>query len=215
MYLTIPGLEHYPHVTYTWVIMILFAVVTFVVRSSLKVIPTGLQNLFEALVVSLSDLMDENIGPGGRRFLPLIGSLALFILCGNLFGLIPGCTSPTANLNTNIAMAVTVFTVYQTVGFKKKGLAYIKDFTGPVWWLTPLIFPIEIITHLARPVTLSVRLFGNIKGEDLVIMVLLFLVPLLLPIPMMAFAVFTSVLQTFVFILLSMIYLRGALSESH
>ena len=215
MYITIPGFEEYPHVTYTWVIMIMLAVVTFVVRGALSVVPAGWQNFFEVILVGLADFMDSTIGPGGRRFMPLIGTLALFILIANLMGLFPGMASPTANVNTNVALALTVFVIYQFVGFRKHGVGYLKQFLGPVWWLIPMMLPIEIISHLARPITLAVRLFGNIKGEDMVILVLGFLIPLILPIPMMAFAVFTSVLQTLVFILLSMVYLAGALSDEH
>jgi len=195
--------------------MILLAVLTFVVRGALHLVPAGWQNFFEVVLVGLADFMDSTIGPGGRRFMPLIGTLAIFILMANLMGLFPGMASPTANINTNVALAVTVFTIYQFVGLRKHGLAYFKQFLGPVWWLIPMMLPIELISHLARPVTLAVRLFGNIKGEDMVILVLGFLIPLFLPIPMMAFAVFTSVLQTLVFILLSMVYLAGALSEEH
>jgi F-type H+-transporting ATPase subunit a len=215
MYITIPGFEEYPHVTYTWFIMIMFAVLTFVVRGALRLVPAGWQNLFEVILVSLADFMDSTIGHGGRKFMPLIGTLALFILVGNLLGLVPGMSSPTANINTNLALALTVFVIYHFVGIQKRGVAYFKQFLGPVWWLAPMMLPIEIISHLARPVTLAVRLFGNIKGEDMIILVLGFLIPLLLPIPMMALAVFTSVLQMFVFILLTMVYLAGALSEEH
>lgn len=216
LYITIPGLEHHPHVTYTWVIMILFTILALVVRAGLKVVPTGWQNAVEAVVVTLVDSMETIIGHGGSRFLPLVGTLALFIFTGNVIGLIPGCTSPTANVNTNLAMAATVFVVYNFVGIQKQGLiAYFKHFLGPVWWLSWLIFPIELISHIARPITLAMRLFGNVKGEDLVIFVLVFLVPLILPMFMMAFAVFTSVLQTIVFVLLTMVYLQGALAEEH
>lgn len=215
MFLQLPGLETFPHVTYTWVIMALLVVSSIVVGQTIKVVPVGMQNAFEAIIVTLADFMDETIGHGGRKFLPLIGTLAFFILPANLLGLIPGCASPTANVNTNLALALTVFVFYQWTGIRKHGFGYIKQFMGPVWWMTPLMLPIEIISHLARPVTLAMRLFGNIKGEDLVILILTFLVPLLLPIPMMAFAVFTSTLQTLVFILLSMVYLAGAVSDEH
>jgi len=215
MFLRIPGLENYPHVTYTWVVMILLLVGTFFARQSIGLIPKGIQNLFETALVTLADFMDQTIGHGGRRFMPLIGTLAFFVICANLMGLVPGFSSPTANVNTNLALALTVAIFYHAVGIRKHGFAYFKQFLGPVWWLVPLMLPIEIISHLARPITLAVRLFGNVRGEDLVILVLLFLVPLLLPVPMMAFAVFTSVLQTLVFILLSMVYLQGALSDDH
>lgn len=216
LYVQIPGLEHWPHVTYTWVVMILFVLLTVAVRVGLKLIPTGWQNVVESLVIGIHDQCESVIGHGGAKFLPLVGTLAFFVFTGNIIGLIPGFESPTANVNTNIALALTVFVVYNYVGIRKNGLVgYFKHFLGPVWWLAWLIFPIEIISHLARPVTLAMRLFGNIKGEDLVIFVLLFLVPLVLPMFMMAFAVFTSGLQTLVFALLTMVYLQGALAEDH
>ncbi|MBI3581177.1 MAG: F0F1 ATP synthase subunit A [Nitrospinae bacterium] len=216
IYIRIPGLEHYPHVMSTWAIMILFAALTLAVRASMKVVPTGWQNFVESLVLAVYDQCESVIGHGGARFLPLVGTLALFVFTGNVLGLVPGFESPTANLNTNLALSLTVFLTYNFVGIRKHGvLGYFKHFLGPVWWLSWLIFPIEIISHLARPVTLALRLFGNIKGEDLVIFVLLFLVPLLLPTLMMAFAVVTCALQTIVFSLLTMVYLQGAVADEH
>ncbi|HJM82081.1 MAG TPA: F0F1 ATP synthase subunit A [Nitrospinota bacterium] len=214
-YLVLPGLEHYPHVTYTWVIMIGFFIIAMLLRGTFKMIPNGMQNALEMIVWELAQFVDSILGKDGRKFFPFIGALAFFILCANLIGLIPGCVPPTANVNTNIAMAIMVFIVYQAVGFSRHGLGYIKHFMGPVWWMVPLMFPIEIISHLARPLTLAVRLFGNIKGEELVILVLGFLIPLILPMPMIAFAIFTSILQTLVFILLSLVYIAGALEEAH
>jgi len=214
-YIVIPGLEHYPHVTYTWVIMIGFMVLALALRGGFALIPSGVQNVLEMIVGELAQFVDSILGKDGRKFFPLIGALAFFILAANLIGLIPGCVSPTANINTNAAMGLTVFLIYQAVGVSRHGLHYIKHFLGPVWWMMPLMLPIEIISHLARPLTLSVRLFGNIRGEELVILVLGFLIPLVLPMPMIAFAVFTSVLQTLVFILLSLVYLAGALEEAH
>lgn len=216
-YIVIPGLEHYPHVTYTWVIMIGFMVMALGLRGAMKFIPTGYQNVMETIVSGLADFADSILGHDGRKFFPLIGTLAFFIFLGNMIGIFPGCVSPTSNLNTNLALALTVFFIYQYVGFKRHGFAYLKHFMGPAVWMAPLMFPIEVISHFARPVTLSLRLFGNIKGEDIVILVLGFLAPmgLLLPMPMLVFAVFTSVLQTVVFMLLTMVYLAGALEEGH
>ncbi len=216
IYIQIPGLEHYPHVMSTWVMMILFAALTLAVRLSLKVIPTGWQNFVESLVILVHDQCESVIGHGGAKFIPLVGTLAFFVFTGSVLGLIPGLVSPTANLNTNLALSLTVFATYNLVGIRKHGvLGYFKHFLGPVWWLSWLIFPIEMISHLARPVTLALRLFGNIKGEDLVIIILLFLVPLFVPVLMMAFAVTTCVLQTVVFTLLTMVYLGGAVAEGH
>ncbi|MBI4665038.1 MAG: F0F1 ATP synthase subunit A [Nitrospinae bacterium] len=214
-YIVIPGFEHYPHITYTWVIMLGFVLMAIFVRGAVKMAPSGFQNVMETIVYELSQFVESILGHEGVKYFPLIGALAFFIFCSNFIGLFPGCVSPTANINTNIAMALTVFLLYQYVGFSHHGIGYVKHFMGPVWWMVPLMVPIELISHLARPVTLAVRLFGNIRGEELVILVLGFLIPLFLPMPMIAFAVFTSVLQTLVFILLSMVYIAGALEEAH
>jgi len=210
-----PELLHYPHVTYTWLIMLGFAVLALALRGGFTLVPSGVQNVMEMLVFELAQFVDSILGKDGRRFFPLIGALAFFILCANLIGLVPGCVSPTANVNTNVAMAVTVFIVYQSVGFFRHGLGYIKHFMGPAWWMAPMMFPIEVISHLARPLTLAVRLFGNVRGDELVILVLGFLVPLFLPMPMIVLTIFFSLLQTLVFVLLSMVYIAGALEEEH
>lgn len=216
-YINIPGFEHYPHVTSTWVIMIILAITSYMVTRKLKNLPEGWgQNFFEAAVEGIANFMDETMGHGGSRYISLIGTLVFSILFSNLLGLIPGFTSPTANVNTNAAMAVVVFLTYHYIGIKKHGIVrYIKSFTGPLWWLAPIIFPIEIITHLARPLTLTLRLFGNIKGEDIVLIILASIGPLFLPVPMMFLAIFTSIIQTLVFTLLSMLYIAGALEEHH
>jgi F-type H+-transporting ATPase subunit a len=212
----LPHFEHNAHVTITWLIMIGLAVLVVIARGALSLSPTGLHNFLEAVIVGLYDFSDQVMGKEGRPYFPLIGTLAFFILSANLIGLIPGFISPTSNINTNVAMGLTVFFLYQFVGLRKHGVVnYIKHFMGPVWWLAPIMFPIEIISHLARPLTLAFRLFGNIRGEELVILVLGFMIPLFLPIPMLAFAIFTSFLQTLVFILLTMVYISLALEESH
>jgi F-type H+-transporting ATPase subunit a len=112
-------------------------------------------------------------------------------------------------------MALCVFFMTHIVGVKLHGLKYFKQFLGPVWWLTPLMMPIEIISHLSRPISLSVRLFGNIMGEDIVLAVVLLLVPLLVPMPVLVLMIFTSVIQTLVFMLLAMMYIAGAMEEGH
>ena len=155
------------------------------------------------------------MGEEGKAYFPLIATFALFILVSNLIALIPGFYPPTANLNTNVALALTVFVMTHVVGFKKHGVAYLKHFMGPIIWLAPLIFVIEIIGHLARPLSLSLRLFGNMYGHEIVLMIFLALVPLFLPIPMMLMGVLVAFIQTFVFTLLAMIYIAGALEEAH
>jgi len=142
--------------------------------------------------------------------------LALFILLSNLLGLIPGFHSPTNNLNTTVACALVVFFSTHIIGMREQGpLRYLKHFTGPIWWLAPVMVPVEVIGHLARPISLSVRLFGNIFGEDAVLLILLSLVPLLIPLPIMVLAVFTSVVQTFIFVMLSTLYITGAQGTDH
>src|SRR3989338_4111542 len=171
LYINIPGLEHYPHVTCTWVIMIVLAISSYLACRRITLVPEGGgHNFFEATVEGIANFMDANMGHGGRKYVPLIGALAFFILFCNLIGLIPGFTSPTANINTNAAMAVVIFFSYHYIGIKKHGtVKYIKSFIGPIWWMAPLMLPIEVIAHLSRPLTLTLRLFGNIKGEDIIL----------------------------------------------
>ena len=112
-------------------------------------------------------------------------------------------------------MAIVVFLSTHVVGVMNHGLKYFKQFMGPVWWLTPLMLPIEIISHISRPLSLTFRLFGNIKGEDIVLLVVLFLVPYFVPLPVFILMIFTSLVQTLVFMLLAMMYIAGAMEEGH
>jgi len=202
-------------IVYTWLVMAILIIAGVAVRSSLKPVPGGLQNLIEAFVGGLRDFTVTTMGPHGMDYFPLIGTAAFFILLSNLLGVIPGFESPTANLNTTAACAITVFASTHVVGLRKHGFHYIKHFMGPVLWLAPMMFFIEVIGHIARPVSLSLRLFGNIKGEDLVVLILFMLVPLAIPAVMLGLAVFTSFVQTFVFVLLTMLYISGAMEEAH
>jgi F-type H+-transporting ATPase subunit a len=185
------------------------------VRRRLSLIPGGLQNFIEIVLVELGRMVDETMGPKGRRYFPLIATLALFILLSNLIGLIPGFAPPTASINTNVALALSVFAMTHIVGIREHGLRYYKHFVGPIWWLAPLLLPIEIIGHLARPLSLSLRLFGNMYGHEIILMIFFTLVPFLLPIPMMVMGILVAFIQTFVFTLLAMIYIAGALEEAH
>ncbi|PLX94876.1 MAG: ATP synthase F0 subunit A [Desulfuromonas sp.] len=203
------------HVTYTWLVMAILIVVAFLASRSVKMIPSGVQNFMESVVAGVDNLIVETMGEEGRAYFPLIATFALFILTSNLIALIPGFYPPTANLNTNAALALTVFVMTHAVGIKKHGAAYFKHFMGPILWLAPLIFVIEIIGHLARPLSLSLRLFGNMYGHEVVLMIFFALVPLFLPLPMMLMGVLVAFIQTFVFSLLAMIYIAGALEEAH
>ena len=203
------------HVTYTWLVMGILVVVAILATRAVSIIPTGVQNFMEVIVSGIDGLLEETMGEEGKAYFPLIATFALFILVSNLIALIPGFYPPTANLNTNAALALTVFVMTHAIGIKKHGAAYVKHFMGPIWWLSPLIFIIEIIGHLARPLSLTLRLFGNMWGHEIVLMIFLMLVPLFLPIPMMLMGVLVAFIQTFVFILLAMIYIAGALEEAH
>ena len=156
---------------------------------------------------------------GGRdfaRFTPLIGALAIYILVSNYLGLIPGFMSPTSNLNVTASCAVCVFIYYNFHGFRKHGFfGYLKHFAGPVWWLAPLLFAVELVSHLARPFSLSVRLFGNIFAEELIIgSINAYIFPFLASIIVMFLALFAGAIQAFIFILLTMVYLSEAV-EGH
>jgi len=203
------------HVTYTWFVMLLLTILAFIVSRGIKEVPSGWQNLMESVVGGIENLIHETMGPKGKTYFPLIATLALFILVSNLIALVPGFYPPTANLNTNAAMALTVFAMTHIIGVKEHGVAYLKHFMGPILVLAPLIFIIEIIGHLARPLSLSLRLFGNMYGHEIVLMIFFALVPFLLPIPMMLMGVLIAFIQAFVFTLLSMIYIAGSLEEAH
>jgi len=203
------------HVTYTWLVMLLLVAVAFVASRGIKMVPSGWQNLMESVVAGIENLMVETMGPKGRTYFPLIATLALFILVSNLIGLVPGLYPPTANLNTNASLALVVFAMTHIIGVKEHGISYLKHFMGPILALAPLIFIIEIIGHLARPLSLSLRLFGNMYGHEIVLMIFFALVPWFLPIPMMLMGVLVSFIQAFVFTLLAMIYIAGALEEAH
>jgi F-type H+-transporting ATPase subunit a len=203
------------HVTYTWFVMLLLTVLAFIVSRGIKEVPSGWQNLMESVVGGIENLIHETMGPKGKKYFPLIATLALFILVSNLIALVPGFYPPTANLNTNAAMALTVFAMTHIIGVKEHGIGYLKHFMGPILVLSPLIFIIEIIGHLARPLSLSLRLFGNMYGHEIVLMIFFALVPFLLPIPMMLMGVLIAFIQAFVFTLLAMIYIAGSLEEAH
>lgn len=203
------------HVTYTWFVMLVLILLALATTRGLKMVPSGAQNLMEAFIDGLENFVEETMGPKGKAYFPLIATIALFILVSNLMGLVPGFYPPTANLNTNFAMALTVFVMTHAVGIKEHGIGYLKHFMGPVLALAPLMFIIEVIGHLARPVSLSLRLFGNMYGHEIVLMIFLALVPFLLPVPMMVMGVLVALIQTFVFTLLAMIYIAGAIEEAH
>lgn len=202
-------------IVYTWAVMALLLVVSLLATSALKTVPAGMQNFMEVVIDGIENMVVETMGEHGRPYFPLIATLALFILASNLIGLIPGFYPPTANVNTTAACAIVVFIATHVVGIKHHGFHYLKHFMGPIWWLAPLMFFIEVIGHLSRPVSLTLRLFGNMNGHELVLMIFFALAPFLVPLPMMLMGVLVSFIQAFVFMLLAMIYIQGSLEEAH
>ena len=203
------------HVMYTLLVFVILALLSVLATRRLAVYPGQAQNVMEVIIGGFDSLLNEIMGHNGRKFFPLVATIGLFILFSNLLGLIPGFESPTSNINTNAAMAIVVFLSTHVVGVREHGLKYFKQFLGPVWWLIPLMLPIEVISHISRPLSLTFRLFGNIKGEDIVLLVVLFLVPWFVPLPVFILMIFTSLVQTLVFMLLTMMYIAGAMEEGH
>jgi F-type H+-transporting ATPase subunit a len=202
-------------VTYTFLVMGILALLGWLATRRMDIYPNKIQNVMEVIVNAFHNLLIDTMGEHGKQFFPLIATIGFFILFSNLIGLIPGFESPTSSLNTTVAMALVVFFLTHIVGVKIQGMKYFKQFLGPVWWLIPLMMPIEIISHLSRPLSLSVRLFGNIQGGHIVVAVIFVLVPLLIPLPILILKILISVIQTLVFMLLSMMYIAGAMEEHH
>lgn len=174
----------------------------------------SLRNLFELLGDSLWNLMSNIMGEvNARRYLPLVGTLACFIFFSNVLSLIPGMAPPTATLKTNVALAVTVFIITHIEGIRAQGVVnYVKHFMGPIWWLAWIMLPIELIGHLARPLSLSLRLMGNMVSDHKVVGVFFFLVPLLVPVPFLILGTLVAIIQTLVFCLLTMVYINMAVA---
>jgi len=206
----------YPHVIYSWLAMVILVVLGKLATTGISMVPSGLQGALESVIDGLENFSMGIMGEDGRPFFPLICTLFLYIFLCNLMGLAPGLYSPTANLNTTASMAIVVFIVFQAIGIRRHGIKYIKHFMGPVWWMAPLMIPIEIIGHLARVLSLSFRLFGNIFAEELVLAILLTLAgKFLAPVVMLPLFVFNSFVQAFIFTILTIMYITGSLEEAH
>jgi len=208
------------YIVMTMLIVTVITVVCGVMRSRLSVEHPGrFQILLEDGVMSVVNLLEEWIGPDGRSYLPLIATLGLFILLGNYAGLVPGLMAPTANINVTLGCAITTWVFYHLQGFRKQGVVnYLKHFAVPPGapvWMAPLMLIIEGISHASRVLSLSLRLFGNIFGEELVILILGSIIPFIVPLPMMFLGLITGGLQAFIFVLLSIIYLQGAVAVEH
>ncbi len=177
--------------------------------------PGRAQQMLEIGVESINAMLDGFIGPGARKYFPVLGGFAFFILSSNLITNVPGFQPPTGDLNTTVALAVMSFLFYNYLGIRAQGLGYAKQFIGDPWWMFPLMIPIEVISHLSRPLSLSIRLFGNIFAEHTLAGVFFMLVPFGLPLVFAPLGVFVAFMQTFVFVMLSMVYIAGALEHGH
>jgi F-type H+-transporting ATPase subunit a len=194
-----------------------FLLLVFVlVRSRLSVdTPGGLQHMFEWTHGFITDQSEEIIGHHSEGFTPFLAALGFFILFSNLIGLIPGFESPTAVPIVPLGCAICAWVYYQTQGFKHAGIAYLKHFAGPFWWLAPIMVPIELISHIARMLSLTVRLYANMFAGDMVTLVFFSLVPIGVPILFLGLHLGVSLLQTYIFVLLTTVYLAGAVAEEH
>ncbi|NNG00634.1 MAG: F0F1 ATP synthase subunit A [Desulfobacteraceae bacterium] len=204
------------HVIYTWLVMALLISLGALATKSIQLVPSGMQNFFEVVVSGIEEFMVDIVGDEGRWLFPLAATIFIYIFVSNLIGLIPGFFPPTANLNTTASCALVVVVFTHVIGIKYHGIKYIKHFMGPVWWLAPLIFLIELIGHAARILSLSFRLFGNMMGHEIVLGILFSLAGLFFaPLPIMALGIFVAFVQGFVFFLLSIIYFSGAMEHAH
>ncbi len=205
------------HVIMSLLVVVLVTALLVWVRRSLSIEkPSTAQQVLELLLTGLSNLTEDVIGHGrGKDFVRFVGALTFFLFVSNFFGLIFFLQPPTANTSTTFALSLTAFLFYNIVGIRRHGpIGYAKQFAGPVWWLAPLMAPIEIISHLARVLSLALRLFGNIFGEHTATGMFLVIVPLFVP-AMMGLGLLGATIQTFIFIMLTSVYVSGAVAEEH
>lgn len=195
----------------TWIIMTVVTVALILLAKRLQVRPARWQNALEWLVEAIDGLIRNMIPHNPRLFLPLVGTLAVFITAANLGSLIPGLKSPTTDINTPLALAIVVFFSVHYYGIHEKGLlGHLRHYVEPVFFM----LPIELVGELARTMSLTFRLFGNMFGEEIVIAVLFMILPYFIPVPMMLFSIFTSVIQAYVFSMLTVVYLGGAVQAN-
>ena len=177
--------------------------------------PGSFQQAFELLYEFVYGQAEDQIGHEGRRYMGYFGTIFLFILTANLIGIVPCFESPTQNPSVTAGCALTTFIYYNLVGIQALGFKYPLTFAGPVWWLAPLMLPIEIISHMARCLSLTVRLYANMFAGEQVTMVFLKLTFFLVPVIFMGLHVFVGLIQAYIFMLLTMVYVGGAVSHEH
>jgi len=209
-------LERYDHLFAAVLATLVIMAMVLATRIKLSRIPGPFQQTMEFLVGFVRNLVADNVAHHPERYVPLIGTLGLFILLNNLFGLAPGLPSGTGNWNVTLGCALVVFFYYNFHGMKSQGfLRYLGHFAGPVWFLWWLMWPLEVLGLLSRILSHSLRLFGNISAEHIVAGIFFAMMPLLVPIPLMVMGLFFGMIQAFVFIMLATIYVSGAVAHDH
>ena len=209
-------LERYDHLFAAVLASLVIVALVLATRVKLSRIPGPFQQTMVFLVTFVRNLVGDNVAHHPEAYVPLIGTLGLFIVLNNLFGIAPGLPSGTGNWNVTLGCALVVFFYYNFHGMKSQGFwKYLGHFAGPVWFLWWLMWPLEILGLLSRILSHSLRLFGNIAGEHVVSLIFFSLVPLLVPIPLMFMGLFFGLIQTFVFIMLATIYISGAVAHEH
>jgi F-type H+-transporting ATPase subunit a len=207
---------HIPsEVLYSWLAIVVLVVLGLMTSSSLKMVPSGLRNFFGFVIGGLENFTVETMGEDGRRVFPFLAGIFIYILTCNFMGLIPGLDSATNSVNHNGAMALFVFVYYNYWGIRNHGPRYIKHFMGPMPALAPMMLILEFLSHLARPLSLTLRLFGNIRGEELVLILLFMLAPIIATFPLYFLFMLADFIQAFVFFMLTLVYLKGAFEHAH
>ena len=206
-----------PYMTYTWFTMIFLVVIGKLTLGNLEMVPGKGQNVWEILIGGMDDFFAENMGRDlADKLFPMIATFALYIAVANLIGLIPGFMSPTSSINTTLALTVIVWITHHIIGFRANGIAYFKHFLGPMPVLIPLMLPIEIIANVARLLSLSIRLFGNIMAKETLLGILFLLAgAYFAPLPIMILGVLVSLVQAMVFVLLTVVYFTQANEHAH
>jgi F-type H+-transporting ATPase subunit a len=231
------------HVVMGVLVLLLVTILALILRSRLSVEkPGAVQQAAELLITNplgfgIRDILDENVPHGGRKFIPMVGSIGIFVLFANLFGLFPLFASPTGHVSVPLACATVTFFYFNWQGIRHHGPGgYLKHFAGPVWWMSPLIFPVEIISTAARVLSLTVRLYANILSSDLIYVLFLGLLtqvftwgwdkspvlgiamgifPAIIPLLFVVLHIFVAFVQAFIFTILPSVYLGMATADEH
>lgn len=210
-----------PHMIHSYLVVGLILILALIARTKKDFIPEAYQNFWEFVLESIynftrSNLPEDKLDKLIPTVFPLITTYALYILFCNLLGLIPGFMSPTANINVTMGLTLITIIYYHYLGLKFKGFAYFKDFLGPIPWLIPLMLPAEVFSHIGRVISLSFRLFGNLLSKEILLGILTMLAgKFFAPLPIMILGFAVAFIQTFIFVLLSLVYFAGAVEEHH